>query len=169
MRERRDHLGHAIGVHVGWLNGYQRAQTPGGLDDDLRYEPRIELAVVSEDQDAFVSRRFASASELLQLSNARAGLCLGGKRTGGKDLQAVIGSWHIRISHSQISLDRSIYSSEIADHDRRRVRQLIHSAHDGRASGYGLGWQYLSRQEWPKGIGHLWLGRSRPFGGYSLS
>ena len=118
MRERRDHLGHAIGVHVGWLNGYQRAQTPGGLDDDLRYEPRIELAVVSEDQDAFVSRRFASASELLQLSNARAGLCLGGKRTGGKDLQAVIGSWqHIE--------SRTVKSLWIAQSIRRKLQTMI--------------------------------------------
>ena len=59
MRERRDHLGHAVGVHVGRLNGHQWAQTLGGLDDDLRDEPRIQLAVIGEDEDALVPRVFA--------------------------------------------------------------------------------------------------------------
>ncbi len=77
MRERRDHLGHAVGVHIGRLNGHERAQTLGRLDDDLRDEPGIQLAVVGEDEDAFVPRVLASARELLQLANAPLRLCLG--------------------------------------------------------------------------------------------
>jgi hypothetical protein len=89
MRERRDHLGDAVGVHVGRLNRHQRAQTLGGLDDDLRDEPRIQLTVVGEDEDAFVPRVLASASELLQFANARPGLCLDGKRTGGEEGEGI--------------------------------------------------------------------------------
>ena len=97
VRERRDHLGNAVRVHIDRLDRHQRAQSLGGLDDHLRNQPWIQLRIVGKHQHAFAACVFAPARDFLQLADARLGLRQGGRRASREDLQAVIGdgSGHI--------------------------------------------------------------------------
>ena len=77
-------------MHVGRLDRHQRAQSPGGLDDDLRDQPGIHLSIVGIHEDAFTPGVLAPSRDLLHLPEVHPGLRQRAGRTGGENLQGVI-------------------------------------------------------------------------------
>ncbi len=92
--ERRDRLGHGVGVGISRLHGDDRAQLVRGADDRARHEPGIELPVVGGNQNTFAPRLFAPTRHVLDVTYAGARLVRGCLWAGGKDLQVCTGTHH---------------------------------------------------------------------------
>ena len=132
MRKRRDHLGHAVGVHVDWLDRHQRAQTLSGLDDQLRDQPGIQLRIVRKHENALAPCIFAPARDFLQLAQARPGLRQCGRRTHGKDLQTVIGGGRGHNCMLALNINKSVLNLIVGRRSpcaSQKRQNLIHSAH----------------------------------------
>jgi len=86
-------------------------------DDDLRDEPRIQLAIVGEYENASCPRILAGARDLLYLANAGSRPVPGRKAGSWRRFQTVIGGWHVLVPRSpKVSSECTSYSPRIAGH-----------------------------------------------------
>ena len=86
MAERGDHLRDGEGMHVRRLNGDERAQGGGVLNDDVADKPRVDQRVVRVDEDALAAVAFAPAGDLGHRPSIEMAIDGAGHRAGGKEL-----------------------------------------------------------------------------------
>ena len=87
-RERGDHLGDRVRVHVDRLHRDERAELTRALEHDLREEPGVEQPVVGVDQHATVARLVAPLRHSLDVLEVLLTVVPVGGRACRKELYA---------------------------------------------------------------------------------